>query len=66
MKTTWKEKGKKEEKKRSEEKKYCPDSNWDPSVNQAKALPVDNVEHTRRKWEFLLLKIVKHEFKDNF
>ena len=34
------------EKKRSEEKKYCPDSNSDPSVHRAKALPLDNVEHT--------------------
>ena len=69
MKTTWKEKEKKEEKKRKEEKNYCPDSNSDPSVQRAKTLPLDNVEHTHIIMEFLLLKpssLIKHEFKDIF
>ena len=62
-------KKRRKEKKRSEEKKYCPDSNSDPSVHRAKALPLDNVEHTRRVLAFLLLKpssLIKHEFKDIF
>ena len=64
-----KRKKRRKEKKRSEEKKYCPVSNSDPSVQRAKALPLDNVEHTRRMREFLLLKpsrLIKHEFKDIF
>ena len=64
-----KRKKRRKEKKRSEEKKYCPDSNSDPSVQRAKALPLDNVEPTRRISEFLLLKpssLIKHEFKDIF
>ena len=36
---------------------------------RAKALPLDNVEHTHSFLEFLLLKpssLIKHEFKDIF
>ena len=64
-----KRKKRRKEKKRTEKKKYCPDSNSDPSVQRAKALPLDNVEHTRRISEFLLLtpsNLIKHEFKDIF
>ena len=64
-----KKKKKKEEKKRSEEKKYCPDSNSNPSVQRAKALPLDNMKHAHKVREFLILKpssLIKHEFKDIF
>ena len=64
-----KRKKRRKEKKRSEEKKYCPDSNSNLLVQRAKALPLDNVEHTRRYVEFLLLKpssLIKHEFKNIF
>ena len=64
-----KRKKRRKEKKRSEEKKYRSDSISGPSVHRAKALPLDNVEHTRRILEFLLLKpssLIKHEFKGIF
>ena len=56
MKTTWKEKEKKEELRPF----------GAPGVSFT---TIDNVEHTRRKMEFLLLKpssLIKHEFKDIF
>ena len=62
-----KRKKKRKEKKRRE--KLLPDSNSDPSVQRAKTLPLDNVEHTHPCMEFLLLKpssLIKHEFKDIF
>ena len=59
----------KKRRKEAKRKRYCPDPYSGPSVYRATALPLGHVEHTRRFWEFLLLKpssLIKHDFKDIF